>query len=245
MCFLFVIQVTCWWLYYTTVCPVVGAPSHIILIGTGSSASVHQRKLSPMVSLLNKVQWIRCSSILSSETLLFILWLCFSLLMCFSFCPHVAWSHRSVSGESMSEWRRLHVDPAQTLVCVLLSGKLHRETLWAEYVDLYLSFFYKCQVEHLFLCIFSIQSSLILLIWCCQILVASLFSLVVSYHICTWRCLLSITWQPREETEVLGLISFTLFLNMMKKNWNSRLLNKAWSRVIFIFCPLYVWKAVL
>lgn len=72
MFLLFIIQVTCWWLFYISVPPVVGAPSHITLIGTGSGASVHQGKPSKMVSLQNtQVHLIRYYSSLASEILCF------------------------------------------------------------------------------------------------------------------------------------------------------------------------------
>lgn len=138
---LFVTHVTCWWLYHVSVSSVVGAPSHITLIGTGSLASAHQRKLSQMVSALNtQVHLSRYYSIVLIRNTIFCFCLssnplCCSSLMCFSFCPHIPQNPKSMSGESLSEWRRVHADPTQILVWVLLCWELHWETLWAEWVD--------------------------------------------------------------------------------------------------------------
>lgn len=93
--------------------PVLGARSHIILIGTGSMASAHQTKLSQMVSLLNTQVHLE---ILEIQYFTFFVYPLNVFFLVVSFCPHITQSHRSMSSQSMSEWRGLHADPTQTLV---------------------------------------------------------------------------------------------------------------------------------
>lgn len=106
-------QVTVIYFWYFCL-SVVGAPSRIILIGTGSGASVHQRKLSQRVSLQNThIHLIRYYSILSELSMVYPLTV-FSLVDVFQLLSsrhaesqtHVRWIH--VWTEASASWSQKH-----------------------------------------------------------------------------------------------------------------------------------------